>query len=357
MPALVTGGTGHVGGAIVRELVRRGDRVRVLARRSSRTAELARLGVEIAFGDILDRESVEAALAGCDTLYHAAAIYEFWIRDERALVRTEVEGTRNALEAALRRGVRKVVYTSTALTVGEPRGTVGNELTPRRPYYLSRYERAKVEAERVAIEYLERGLDVVVLLPAAVLGPGDLKPSGQGIIHVLNGRVPALFPGTMTVVDVEDVAAAHVAAAAKPAGQRYIVAGEIVSVAEFYGAACDLAGRPRLPAVPAPVARLFAEFEELRARVTGRPPRLTREALRLLVHGFRVDGAKAARELGLCYRPWRESLRSAICWYWEQGLLERRPACAGEWGEGGGRRTMGGWPRRNSNEQSELQDR
>lgn len=340
MAALVTGGTGHVGGAIVRELLRRGERVRVLARRTSRTQELARLGVEIAFGDVLDRESIEAALEGCETLYHAAAIYEFWIRDEQALVRTEVEGTRNALEAALRRGVAKVVYTSTALTVGEPRGVVGNELTRRRAYYLSRYERAKVEAERVAAEYLERGLAVVVLQPAAVLGPGDLKPSGQGIVHVLNRNVPALFPGTMTVVDVEDVAAAHVAAAARPAGERYIVAAEIVSVPEFYGVACDLAGRPRLPVVPAPVARVFAEFEELRARLTGRPPRLTREALRLLVHGFRLDGSKAARELGLDYRPYRESLRRAICWYWEQGLLERRPACAGE-PDAGGRHTMG----------------
>lgn len=329
MAALVTGGTGHVGSAIVRELVGRGERVRVLARRSSRTEELGRLGVEIAYGDILDRTSIEAALEGCDTLYHAAAIYEFWIRDERALVRTEVEGTRNALEAALRRGVSKVVYTSTALTVGERRGAVGNEQTRRRPYYLSRYERAKVEAERVALEYLARGLAVVVIQPAAVIGPGDLKPTGQGILNVLNGRIPALFPGTATVVDVDDVAAAHVAAAARPAGERYLVAAESVSAPEFFGVACELAGRPRLPMVPAPVARLFAEFEELRARLTGRPPRLTREALRLLVHGFRLDGSKAARELGLRYRPYRESLRRAICWYWQQGLLERRPACAG----------------------------
>ncbi len=329
MAVLVTGGTGHVGGAIVRELRRRGERVRVLARRSSRTAELERLGVEIAYGDILDRESIEAALEGCDTLYHAAAIYDFWIRDEQALMRTEVEGTRNALEAALRRGVAKVVYTSTALAVGEPRGATGDEQTRHRGYFLSRYERAKFEAERVAAEYLERGLAVVVLQPAAVLGPGDLKPTGRGILDVLNGRIPALFPGTATVVDVEDVAAAHAAAAARPAGERYIVAGEIVSAPEFYGTACDLAGRPRLPVAPVAAARLFAELEELRARLTGRPPVLSREALRLLAHGFRLDGSKAARELGLRYRPFRESLRRAICWYWEQGLLKRRPACAG----------------------------
>jgi dihydroflavonol-4-reductase len=328
MLVLVTGGTGHVGGAIVRELLKRGERVRVLARRTSKTEHLERLGVEIAWGDILERDSIESALDGCETLYHAAAIYEFWIPDEQALVRTEVEGTRNVLGAALGRDVGKVVYTSTALVVGEPKGVTGNEETRRRGYFLSRYEKAKVEAERVAAEYLERGLAIVFVKPAAVLGPGDLKPSGQGIVNVLNGRVPALFPGTMTVVDVEDVAEAHVAAAAKPAGEHYLVAGDIVTLRDLYGAACELAGVRPPPVGPVLAARLYTEYQELRAHLTGRPPALARETLRLLVHGFRLDGSKASRELGLRYRPYRESLRRAIRWYWEQGLLKRRPDCA-----------------------------
>ena len=188
MPVLVTGGTGFIGGAIVRELLRRGQAVRVLARRTSNTEELQQFKLDIAYGDILDRSSIEKALEGCDTLYHTAAIYEFWVPDEQTLMRTEIEGTRNAMEAAIRRDLKKVVYTSTAFTVGERKGTIGNETTSHRGYFLSRYERAKYEAERTVKASMARGLPVVTLKPAAVIGRGDLKPSGLATVGVLNGQ-------------------------------------------------------------------------------------------------------------------------------------------------------------------------
>jgi len=329
MPILVTGGTGYVGGAIVRALVGRGERVRVLARQTSRTEPLERLGVEIVRGDILDSDSLRAAIAGCELVFHAAAIYEFGMRDDRTLMRTEVEGTRNVLGAALDLGAIKVVYTSTALVVGERRGEVGEERTPHRGYFLTRYERAKFEAERAALPYIERGLPVVFLKPAAVLGPGDLKPTGRALVATVNGRLPALFPGVLTVVDVEEVVAAHLAAATRPAGEHYIVAGHIVSVPELFGAACELAGVRRPPVAPLAAARLYAAVTELWARRAGRTPLVARETVRLLAHGFRCTGAKAARELGLTYRPWRETLARALAWYWEQGLLVWRPATLG----------------------------
>lgn len=326
MPILVTGGTGYIGGAIVRALAGRGERVRVLARPSSRTEHLERMGVEIAWGDILEADSVRAAIGGCELVFHAAAIYEFGVRDERSLMRTEVEGTRNVLEAALELGARKVVYTSTAAVVGERRGEVGDEQTPHRGYFLTRYERAKFEAERAAQGYLARGLPIVFIKPAAVLGPGDLKPTGRAIVATVNGRLPALFPGVLTVVDVEEVVAAHLAAAGRPAGGHYIVAGHIVSVPELFGAACELAGVRRPPVAPPAAARLYAAVAELRARWAGSTPLVARETVRLLAHGFRCSGAKAARELGVRYRPWRETLTRALIWYWEQGLLRKRPA-------------------------------
>jgi dihydroflavonol-4-reductase len=328
MRVLVTGGTGFVGGAIVRELARRGERVRVLARPSSRTEHLERLGVEIARGDILDPASVRAAIDGCKRVFHAAAIYEFGLDDDGALMRTDVEGTRNVLEAALEAGAEKVVYTSTGLVVGERRGEVGDERTRHRGYFLTRYERAKYEAEQVALNYLARGLPVVFVKPAAVLGPGDLKPTGRSILAAARGRLPGLFPGVLTVVDVEEVAAAHLAAADRSAGEHYIVAGHIVSAPEVLRAACELAGVRPPPVVPVAAARLYAAWAEFRANLSGKPPLLARETVRLLAHGFRVSGAKAARELGIRYRPWRESLHRALIWYWEQGLLERPPAAA-----------------------------
>ncbi len=327
MKALVTGGTGFVGGAIVRELLSRGHEARVLARPVSKTDQLKTLGVAIAVGDILDRDSIEKALDGRDTLFHAAAIYEFWVRDKEALRRIEVEGTRNALEAALAAGVERVVYTSTGVTIGERRGETGNESTPHRGYFLTAYERAKFEAEQVVKSYRDR-LRIVILKPGAVIGPGDRKPSGESIIHVLNGRFPALFRGALSVADINDVAAAHVSAAEQERwGEDYIISAEALSTADFYGLVCRLAGTRMPPIAPQFLARLFAWFEECKARLTERPPLLAADTFRVTAHGFRVDGSKAARELGLSYTPIEESLRRAIEWYWEQGLLHRKPAC------------------------------
>lgn len=327
MAALVTGGTGFVGGAIVRELLKRGETVRVLARRTSKTDGLAKLGVEIAYGDILDEASIEKALEGCETLFHAAAIYEFWVPDEQRLTKTAIDGTRNAMEAAKRCGVKKVVYTSTAFTVGEARGTIGTETTPHRGYFLSRYERAKWEAEREVKAYLSRGLPVVMLKPAGVIGPGDLKPSGLGMIAAINGRLPGIVKGTLSFVAIDDVARAHVVAAEKAPGSEYILSERSADTREWIGMACRLAGVRTPPVVPVFMARLFARAEETVANLQKRRPMLPQETITQLVHGFQVDGSKAARELGVQYVPMEESLREAIRWYWAEGLLKRRPAC------------------------------
>lgn len=327
MKALVTGGTGFVGGAVVRELLRRGHEVRVLARATSKTAALEKLGVGIALGDILDAASIARALEGCDTLFHAAAIYEFWVRDLELLIRTEVDGTRNAMEAALTAGVGRVVYTSSCVVVGEKKGEVGNENTVHRGYFLSPYEEAKYQAEQVVRQYRSR-LKIAIVRPAAVIGAGDLKPTGQTIINLLNGRIPGLFRGNVSFVDVGEVAAAHVLVAELERwGEDYIVAAETLPLVKVLRTTCRLGGvRPPM-VVPHFAARLFATIEEWKAKWTGKSPILPRHMFDLVVHGFQVDGNKAARDLGIQYTPVEESLRRAIQWYWEQGLLKRKPAC------------------------------
>lgn len=322
MRALVTGGTGFVGGAIVHELLRRNYRVKVLARLKSSTAHLERAGVEIERGDILDRPSIERALQGCDILFHAAAIYDLWAPDPAVMLRTEVEGTVNALESAWRLRTPRVVYTSTGLTVGERRGETGTELTVHRGYFLSVYERAKFEAEQEARRYIGRGLDIRIVKPAGVLGPGDLKPTGRGLINVLNGRFPMLFHGTLTGVHVDDVAVVHVLGAEKgQPGREYIAAGWLSSVKDWLAEACRLAGKRLPPFGPAVFARGFAHASELYARIARTEPLLSIETWRLLTHGFRIDGARAAAELGVQYRTMTETLRDAIAWYRSQGLV------------------------------------
>ena len=280
MRALVTGGTGFVGGALVRTLVAGGAQVRVLARPTSQTKELETLGVEIARGDILVRASIEAALEGCDALFHAAALYDLWGLSEAELLATETEGIRNAMEASLAVGVAKVVYTSTAVCIGEAKGQVATETTAHRGYFLSRYEKAKRAAEQVAFAYVDKGVPLICVQPAAIYGPGDRKPTGRFIINLLNGRVPALFSGWVSLVYIDDAARGHVLAAENGrVGERYILAGTVGKLV------CRLAGRWSSPTIPAPLAATlrarrrgpFAPDPQAAGPVVGNlPPRRTR---------------------------------------------------------------------------------
>jgi dihydroflavonol-4-reductase len=321
MKALVTGGTGFVGGALVRRLRRSGWEVRVLARHTSRVDALRELGVEIAYGDILDPASVRTAVEGCPVVFHTAAIYELWVRDRQQLMRTETEGTRNVLQAALDAGAQRVVYTSSAIVIGERKGETGNEETPHRGYFLSAYEEAKFRAEEVARGFLDRGLPLVIVNPAAVYGPGDLKPSGRMIIDLLNGRLPALFPMILSVVFVEDVAEGHLRAYEQGTiGRRYILAEGTYTERQWVAEICRLA-QIRFPRmIPAWLARIVASAGEMVSAFTGRPPVLSIETWRYLSHGFRVDGSRAARELGIRYTPLTEGMRQTIQWYREQGM-------------------------------------
>lgn len=331
MRALVTGGTGFVGGALVRALVAGGAHVRVLARPTSQTEALEALGVEIVRGDILVRASIEAALAGCDTLFHAAALYDLWGLDEAELVATETEGTRNTMEAALAVGVAKVIYTSSAVCVGEGKGQIATETTAHRGYSLSKYEKAKYAAELMAFAYLEKGVPLVCVQPAAIYGPGDRKPTGRFIINLLNGWVPALFPGWVSLVFIDDAARGHVLAAEKgQIGERYILAGAVGKLTKLGQQVCRLAGRWSPPTIPALLAAPYALGGEALSRLTRRPPVLSWETYRLAAHGFRADGRRTAAELGLAYTDLEEGLTRTINWYWEQGLLRRRPACFNE---------------------------
>lgn len=327
MTTLVTGGTGFVGGALVRALHARGERVRVLARPTSDTAALEALGIEIATGDILERSSLERALAGCDTLYHAAAIYEFWNPDKAHLMRTQVDGTRTVMGAAQETGVDRVIYTSTAFTIGEPKGEIGNEATPHRGYFRLAYEEAKYHAEQVVMEYAREGLPVVTVNPSGVYGPGPIKPVGATILDAAHGRIPMVFAGRVSLVYLDDTVQGHLLAAERGRiGERYILSGVVIPTAEFIGTVCTLVGVRAPRPGPIVVGRLMATLAEVGARLSGRPPFLARDTVAMFDQGLQVDGSKAERDLGLVYTPFDEAMRRTLSWYWEQGMLDRKPA-------------------------------
>lgn len=328
MSVLVTGGTGFVGGAVVKALLERGQAVRVLARRRSKTQHLTALGVEIAYGDILDQASIEAALAGCEILYHVAALYELWVPDKQNMLRIAVVGTRNALEAARRAGVRRVVYTSSVVTIGEPRGTVGTETTAHCGHFRVFYEYAKYQAEQVALTYAHQGLPVVIVNPAGVYGPGDLKPTGRGLVNLVNGRVPMIIRGApFGVVYIDDVGLGHVLAAERGrVGERYILCERNVTMAEWAGVICRIAGTKVPPVGPEFLLWAAVSLGELVSRLTRRPPSLSKDNFTLLSRGVAVSGTRAREELGLNYTPFEVGMQRTIAWYWEQGLLKQKPA-------------------------------
>jgi dihydroflavonol-4-reductase len=326
MKTLVTGGTGFVGANVVRALLKRGAEVRALVRPRSDTRNLDSLEVELVAGDLRDRSSLEAALEGCDTVYHVAAMYTLWVRNPRELYDSNVTGTVNLLEAAGQAGVQKIVYTSSVATIGlPPDGTPGSEAVPLLPKdMVSDYKRSKYLAEQEVLKYAQRGLPVVIVNPSFPVGPWDVKPtpSGQMIVNFLRGKIPAYVHTGLNVVDVEDVAVGHVLAAERGRiGERYILGHANLTLPELFQLLEQVSGMraPRLR-IPYGLAYLSACVSECVARtITHKPPFVTLAGVRLSRKRMFFDASKAVRELGLPQTPAIEALSKAVQWFRAHG--------------------------------------
>jgi dihydroflavonol-4-reductase len=322
---LVTGGTGFVGAHVVRALLDRGRAVRCLVRPGSRRSNLEGLAAEVVEGDLLDAGSLERAVAGIETLYHCAADYRLWTRDPGELARTNVAGTDNLLRAAAQARVPKVVYTSSVGALGlRPDGSAADEETPvARAEIVGRYKKSKFDAERVAETWAGRGLDLVIVNPSTPVGELDIKPTptGQMIVDFVNGRLPAYVDTGLNLVDVRDVAAGHLLAAEKGRrGEKYILGHRNMTLKEIFETLALLTGLPaprvRLPhAVPLAAAAAATGW----AYLTGRPPRVSLESVRMSRHRMFFDARKAVRELGLPQSSVEDALARAVAWFREKG--------------------------------------
>lgn len=330
MTALVTGGTGFVGRAIVERLLGGGDQVKALARSGSSADELSRLGAEPVRGDVLDLEAVAAAMRGCEVVYHAAGANAFCLRDSAPLFEVNVRGSENVVRAAARAGVRRVVYTSSAATLGEASGTIGSEESPHRGWFLSDYERSKFEAEQAVFEAArETGIEVVSVNPASVQGPGRATGSARLLLDYLNGRLKAIVDSRLSLVDIADCTEGHLLAASRgTSGERYVLSGATLTVRDGLALVASLLGVERpLRILPPSVAMAVATAAETVGRLRRRSPRICRELARTLIHGHAYDGSKATRALGLRYTPVEETLRRTVDWWVEQRLVTgRRPS-------------------------------
>jgi dihydroflavonol-4-reductase len=325
---LLTGATGFVGSAIARALLAAGYRVRVLVRASAVRTNLAGLDVELAEGDMLDAEAVARAIVGIRYVVHAAADYRLWARDPAALTAANVEGTRTVMQAALRAGVERVVYTSSVATLA-PRidGEAADETAPLdERAAIGAYKRSKVAAERlVEAMVLHDALPAVIVNPSTPIGARDIRPTPTGriIVEAATGRIPAFLDTGLNLVHVDDVAAGHVAALVRGSvGERYILGGENVLLVQMLSDIARLVDR-RPPRMRLPRAPLYplAAAAELLARATKREPFLTLDGLRMSRHRMFYSGAKAARELGFRARPYGDGLRDAVDWFRAAGYL------------------------------------
>ncbi len=313
---LVTGSTGLVGYHIVHALLQRGRRVKVLVRSLDKARALLPGACEFVQGDITDKGAVERAVQGCSVVYHAAGLPEQWLPDPTLFHRVNVEGTRNALDAALAHGVQRFIYTSTidvfAGQAGQPFDESRLDPQPRGTYY----ERSKQAADQQVGAALQRGCPAIFLHPSGVYGPGPASSPGNKIILQLqHGRLPALPPGGFAVVFAPDVGEGHVLAEEQATiGSRYILSESYYPFVELVRAVLTELGIEKQPppTLPLPVARGIASLSEWVAGITRRPPLLAKGGLYFLQWQARPQSEKAQRELGWKPTPLREGLRETI---------------------------------------------
>ena len=321
--ALVTGATGHLGNVVVRDLVARGKRVRALVEPGDEARALQGLDVEIARGDVLRPETLAAAMAGADVVFHLAGVVSISSLDIEVVRTVNVDGTRNVVEAARRAGVGRLVYTSSvhALTEPAPGGVLSEEAGYDPARAPGDYGKAKALASRIVLDAVRDGLDAVIVNPVYVIGPYDWRLSEIGELICLVARfpIPAGTEGCYDFIDVRDVAAGHVRAALHGrTGESYLLSGARMTVREMMGVLAGLAGR-RPPAffLPLPVAGAFARLAPAIERITRRRALLTPYAVHTLSVDFAISDRKAREELGHVSRPVAESLRDA--WDWMKG--------------------------------------
>jgi dihydroflavonol-4-reductase len=323
---LVTGGTGFLGGELVRNLLSLGRPVRALARSDDGLRRLRELGADPVRGDVLDLGTLRDAMRGCAVVYHAAGLNAFCLRDASPLFEVNVQGSLNAVHAAADSGVGRIVYTSSAATLGEVRGSRGTEASPHRGSFLSSYERSKFEAERAVLAAARsRGIELVSVNPASVQGPGRATGTARLLLDYLNGRLKYVVDSTFSLVDIADCTEGHLLAESRAEpGERYLLSGATLTVLEGVRLLERVAGiEGKVRSLPPTLAMAAATLVEASARLRRKKARVCRELVRTALHGHAYDGSRAARELGLRYTPVEETMRRTIGWFAEEGLVRR----------------------------------
>lgn len=340
--AFVTGASGFIGAAVVRQLVQEQVEVRVLMRAGADDANIRGLqGVEVVTGDLLDVSAVARGLVGCDACFHVAGMNRLSLgrRQVQAMYDANAHGAQRVLQAAAAAGCKAIVHTSSIACIGKP-PPGDNRMPDERDWtgpesFSVHYQRSKAMGERHALKLALEGAPVVVVSPSAPMGPFDIKPTptGRVVLDFLLRKMPGFMDTGLNIIDVDDCAKGHLLAATKgKPGERYILAHENVALREIFARLQEITGLPA-PAfkVPAWLALTGAFFSELKGRMLGRPPAVPLAGVRMAMKPMYVSNQKAVEQLGLPTRPVSESLRRAAAWFVARGYAPKPPKELGDW--------------------------
>jgi dihydroflavonol-4-reductase len=331
MTTLVTGAAGFLGSHVARQLVARGEEVRVLLRPSSQNRAIADLPLEYVTGDLRDPASLDRAMKDIKRVFHVAADYRLWAKRSKDIYDSNVGGTKNILAAAKRARVEQLIYTSTVATIAVDRPSQPNESTDAKlEEMVGHYKRSKWMAEREALNAAKEGLPVIVAMPTTPVGPWDWKPTPTGkiIADFLNGNMPGYVETGLNFVGVEECAAGHLLVAEKgKVGQRYLLGGENLTLKEVLDLLAKITGLPA-PSLKIPhgIALSAAYASTIFSRLIGREPGITIEGVKIAQHMMFVDCTRAQRELGFKAGPVAAALDRAVRWYEANGYVTARRA-------------------------------
>lgn len=333
--AFLTGGSGFIGGHLIRQLIAKGYTVRALVRSESSAHKVMSLGAQPILGDLEDDAALRSGMTGCDVVFHLAAWYKLTRRNADQAYAINVEGTRRVLSIAYEVGVPRIVYTSTIAAFGDTGGKLVNETYHYRPptdlmvgacqptqspqpadALRTEYDRTKYLAHEAALELMRAGAPIITVMPGGVYGAGDTSSIGEMMKLFLRGLLIAL-PGpetTLTYAHVEDIAAGHILAAEQgKVGESYILAGPALTLAEVVALWAELTGKPRpLLGIPARFLRPFAPLMDVLQEKLPLPNALSGEALRILGATYIARSDKAMRELGWQPRPLADGMRETL---------------------------------------------
>ena len=331
MTTLVTGASGFLGSHVTRQLVARGETVRVLLRASSNNRAIADLPLEYVTGDLRDTASLARALAGVTRVFHVAADYRLWAKRKQHIYDSNVGGTRNLLDAAKRAGVSQFIYTSTVATIAVDRPEHPNEFTDAKlAEMVGHYKRSKWQAERLVLDSAKQGFPAIVAMPTTPVGPWDWKPTPTGkiILDFLNGKMPGYVKTGLNFVGVEECAAGHLLVSDKgKVGERYLLGAENLTLKELLDTLAKITGlsAPKLK-IPHGLALGVAYANTAFSRLLGREPGIPVEGVKIAQHMMFVDVKRAQKELGFKPGSVAAALERAVRWYADNGYVSPRRA-------------------------------